>query len=243
MQANRMLTCILASGLLLLTTGCMVPLSKYKALEAERDRLTQLLDEREQDLSAAQDAFRKRFEDASRQLELYKQQAGDSEAEADEARKKLEDARKQAKQFEDQIKALGVGEVRDGRLVLQGSLLFALGEDSITSQGKRVLDKVAGAFKGKDVLIQIDGHTDTTPIVKSKTKQAHGDNMGLSAHRAIAVCRYLASKGIAERNMFIRGFGPSWPVASNATAASKAKNRRVEILFIPSSLVKRPAPK
>jgi len=239
MKRTSTMGCSLALVLLLLTTGCMVPMSKYKALEAERDRLAKLIDERERDLSSAQDAFRKRFEDTSRQLDLYKKQAGASQAEAEAARKALEEEARKTKEFEDQIRALGVGEVRDGRLVLQGSLLFKLGEDTITPQGKRALDKIADAFKAKDVLIQIDGHTDTTPIVKPQTKQAHGDNMGLSAHRAIAVCRYLASKGIAERNMFVRAFGLSWPVASNTTPESKAKNRRVEILFIPGAMVPR----
>jgi chemotaxis protein MotB len=234
-----MMVLTLPLALLVLATGCMVPMSKYKRLEAERDRLNQLLEEREQDLSAAQDAFRKRFEDVSRELELYKAQAGSSKSEADQALKDLEAARKKAKEFEDQIKALGVGEVRDGRLVLQGALLFELGKADVSAQGARVLDKIAAAFKGKDVLIQIDGHTDNVPVKKAGTLKLYGDNMGLSAHRALAVFRHLAKRGIAERNMFVRGFGPSWPVASNATPPSRAKNRRVEILFIPSSMVPR----
>jgi len=224
---------------LVAASGCVVPLSKYRALEAERDRLSQLLDEREKDLAAAQDSFRKRFEDVSRQLELYKQQAGTSRAEAQKAQAELDAARKKAKEFEDQLRALGVGEVRDGRLVLQGALLFDLGKATVTKRGAAILDKIAAAFKGKDVLIQIDGHTDSVPVKKPATKKLHTDNMGLAAHRALAVFRYLASKGIPERNMFVRAFGPHWPVASNATPAGRARNRRVEILFIPASMVPR----
>jgi len=225
---------------LLVAAGCVVPLSRYKALEAERERLSQLLDEREKDLAAAQDSFRKRFEDVSRQLELYKQQAGASKTEAQKAQAQLQAALKKAQEFQDQLRALGVGEVRDGRLVLQGALLFDLGKATITTRGAAVLDKIAAAFKGKDVLIQIDGHTDNVPVKKPETKKLHTDNMGLAAHRALAVFRHLASKGIPERNMFVRAFGPHWPVASNATPAGRAKNRRVEILFIPSSMVPRP---
>ena len=227
-------------GVLLFTSGCLVPKSKYNKLQADRDRLASLLEERESELVTAQDTFRKRVDDLSRELDLYKKQATGSKAEADQARTDLEEARKKYQQFQRELEALNIGEVRDGRLVLQASLLFALGSDSLSPQGKRALDKVAGAFKSKDVLIQIDGHTDTTPIVKAATRQAHTDNMGLSAHRALAVSRYLSSKGIAERNMYVRGFGPSWPVVTNATAASKAKNRRVEILFIPAAIVPRP---
>jgi flagellar motor protein MotB len=217
----------------------MVTRTKYRKLEQDRDQLAKLLDERDSELAAAQDSFRKRLESTSQELDLYKKQGTTAKAEADKIRADLDKARRAAKQFEDQIRALGVGEVRDGRLVLQGALLFQLGKAKLTSEGTRALDKVARVFRGKDVLIQIDGHTDTTPIVKPSTKKLHGDNMGLSAHRARAVFRHLLAKGIKERMMYIRAFGPSWPVASNATPASKAKNRRVEILFIPASMVPR----
>ena len=243
MRAIRQIAPPLLLGLLLAAPGCMVPKSKYDALQKENSRLASLLDEKEKDMTTAQDSFRKRFEDASRELALYKGQASASQAEAEKARKAFEDAQKESKKFEDEIRALGVGEVRDGRLVLQDSVLFKLGEDTLSVEGKHALDKIAGAFKAREVLIQIDGHTDNTAIVKPSTRKLHGDNMGLSAHRALAVYRYLASSGIAERNMYIRGFGPSWPVAGSATPAAKAKNRRVEILFIPASMVRRAAPK
>ncbi|MFP4056327.1 MAG: flagellar motor protein MotB [Candidatus Brocadiia bacterium] len=237
----RPLAAVLAvAGLLAALPGCLVPLSKYRKLQEDRDRVNQMLDERESELAAAQDAFRKRAEDISRELELYKKQASASEAEAEEARQALEAAQREAQQFQKELESIGVGTVRDGRLVLQAALLFPLGSAQLSPQGQRALDKVADAFRGKDVLIQIDGHTDTTPIVKEATKEAHGDNMGLSAHRAVAVYRHLAKRGIPKDKMYVRGFGPSWPVASNATPESRAKNRRVEILFIPESMAPRP---
>ena len=243
MKPTRLISIALAAGLLLSASGCLVPKSKYTKLEADRDRLAKLLEERESELVGAQDTFRKRVDDLGRERDLYKTQATGSQAEADKARKELAAARTQAKQFEDIAKSLKIGTMRDGRLVLQASLLFPLGSDVLSPQGRLALDKVANAFKGKEVLIQIDGHTDTTAIVKAATKEAHKDNMGLSAHRAVAVSRYLCSKGIAERNMYVRAFGPSWPVTSNATTVSKAKNRRVEILFIPATMVPRPKSK
>jgi len=243
MKPTRLIPLALAAGLLVSASGCLVPKKKYTKLEADRDRLAALLEERESELVGAQDTFRKRVDDLSRERDLYKTQATGSKAEAEKTRKDLAEARKKYEQFQRQLEALDIGEVRDGRLVLQASLLFPLGSDILSAQGKRALDKVAGAFKGKQVFIQIDGHTDTTPIVKAATRKAHGGNMGLSAHRALAVFRHLRSKGLAERSMYIRGFGPSWPVASNTTAVSKAKNRRVEILFIPAAMIPRPKPK
>ena len=243
MTVRRLIHLCLVAGALLSATGCLVPKSKYKKLEADRDRLTGLLQERESELVTAQDTFRKRVDELSRELDLYKQQATGSKAEAEKARTELDKARKQYEQFQKELEALNIGEVRDGKLVLQDSVLFALGSATLSPQGTRALDKVVRAFKGKNVLIQIDGHTDNTPIVKATTKKAHGGNMGLSAHRALAVFRYLRLKGIRERNMYIRAFGESWPVVSNTTAAAKAKNRRVEILFIPMGMVPRPKAK
>jgi chemotaxis protein MotB len=223
--------------------GCLVTKKKYNELKLDRDRLTGLLDQRDSELVSAQDEFRRRLESTAAELDLYKKQAGDSKTEADKARQELEKVRAMTKQFEDQLRALNIGEVRDGRLILQDTLLFQLGSDKLSADGMRALDKVAGVFKGKEVLIQIDGHTDTTPVARAETKRAHVDNMGLGAHRALAVYRHLAAKGIPERSIYVRSFGPSWPVASNATPASKARNRRVEILFIPASMVPRPSAK
>jgi chemotaxis protein MotB len=214
--------------------GCLVTKTKYTQLQEDRDRLAELLEQRESDLTAAQDSFRQRLNTAQQELQAYKQQGG--EAATEEASQEMDPTQKLAAQMEREVKNLGVGQVRDGRLVLQDTLVFQSGSAKLSTSGRRALDKVAQAFRGKDVLIQIDGHTDSTPIAKASTKKLHGDNMGLSAHRAIAVYRHLASKGIKERNMYVRGFGAGWPVASNATNVSKAKNRRVEILFIPAAL-------
>lgn len=240
MTLRRFVSLTLVAGLLVSSTGCLVPKSKYDRLQGKHDDLVSQLQERESELVTAQDTFRTRVDELSRELDLYRQQATGSKDEAEKAHRELEEARKKYQQFQRELEALKIGTVRDGRLVLEASLLFALGSADLSPQGKRALDKVARAFKGKDVLIQIDGHTDDTPIVKPATKDAHGENMGLSAHRALAVYRYLHSRGIAERTMYIRGFGESWPVVRNDTAALKAKNRRVEITFIPAALVPRP---
>ena len=220
--------------------GCLVTARKYRKLEAERDRLSGLLQQHQSDQDAAEDTFRRRLEAATQELDLYKNQATTSKEDAEKTRAELEKLKKARQEFLDQVKAIGVGTVRDGRLVLQGAALFQLGSARLSAAGRRDVGRIATAFKGKDVLIQIDGHTDTTRFVKERTKALHGDNPGLAAHRALAVFRELRAKGIPERKMYVRGFGSTWPVASNATAAGKTRNRRVEILFIPSAMVPRP---
>lgn len=84
-----------------------------------------------------------------------------------------------------------------------------------------VLDEIVQGMKDQPSLnVEIQGHTDISG--------AHAYNMSLSQRRADAVKAYLISKGISAERMTTRGYGPDRPVATNATAAGRAENRRVE---------------
>ena len=74
-------------------------------------------------------------------------------------------------------------------------------------------------------LVDVIGHTDSTG--------SRAYNMQLSQQRATAVSRALAQNGVDSRRMFVEGRGPDNPVASNATEAGRALNRRVEIRITP----------
>jgi len=70
----------------------------------------------------------------------------------------------------------------------------------------------------------------------------HTDNVGsdavnnpLSVNRAAATRDYLVSRGVASNRIAIDGRGAREPIADNATAAGKAKNRRVEIFVAEAS--------
>ncbi|MBM4037312.1 MAG: OmpA family protein [Planctomycetes bacterium] len=237
MRTRTLAALALLPALALFATGCLVTTGKYRGVQAENEGLKKLLDDKEKEMNTLQDTFRKRFEDASRQVEMYKKQATAPKPEAEKAVKAMDDERKK---WEDQIRALGIGSVRDGRLVLEGELLFDTGKTTVSKKGEAALDKIAAKFKGQDVFIQIDGHTDSTPVKRAASIRAYGDNMGLAADRALAVFRYLEKKGIPEENMCIRSFGAACPIAGEA---SKERNRRVEIFFVPAALVPRGKPK
>ncbi len=127
---------------------------------------------------------------------------------------------------------VGVGETQLYSKTLGSDVLFASGRATLTTQGKTALSKVATRLKtsypGK--IIRIFGHTDSDRIVKSK--KLWRDNLDLSANRAMAVSRYLASRGIKAERIETIAMGKTRPVASNKTKAGKTKNRRVEIVVV-----------
>jgi chemotaxis protein MotB len=120
-----------------------------------------------------------------------------------------------------------------GDMVTVGAdVLFSSGKADLTSAGRSALDKIVSDLKANyaGMAVRVYGHTDSEPIRKSK--KMWQDNLDLSANRAMAVTRYLVSKGISAKNVEAVAMGENHPVANNSTAAGKAKNRRVEIIVL-----------
>lgn len=115
-------------------------------------------------------------------------------------------------------------------VTLPNTILFESGKASLKNATSSELNHILSVIKQKyaDKDIDVVGHTDTDPIVK--TKELWEDNWELSAQRALSVARYLIQHGIPEKQVRAAGCGPSRPVAPNTTTAGKAKNRRVEIV-------------
>ncbi len=111
-------------------------------------------------------------------------------------------------------------------------LLFSAGSATLTNAGKASLDKIVNDIKTTypGLAIRVYGYTDSDPILK--TKRLWADNLDLSSNRAMAVTRYLISKGLPAENIETIGMGATHFVASNTTKDGKAKNRRVEIFVI-----------
>ena len=77
--------------------------------------------------------------------------------------------------------------------------------------------------------IRVEGHTDSTPITKTKSRWA--SNWELSSYRACAVLRRLLSEGaVNSSNISAIGFADQRPVGDNKTKAGRSMNRRVEII-------------
>ncbi len=129
-------------------------------------------------------------------------------------------------------------EMQDRGLVVTviDKVLFDSGKAKIRSDGKSVLEKVAEVLAKIDKDIIIEGHTDNVPIKYSGWKS----NWELSAHRALNVLHYFVDeKGLKPERFSAAGYGPYRPVASNATEEGRQKNRRVEIIILPTKIQKK----
>jgi OOP family OmpA-OmpF porin len=102
---------------------------------------------------------------------------------------------------------------------------FESGQAVIRPSGVQILDEMAAAMQQiGDRKVEVIGHTDNTG-----SREA---NLSLSLARAGAVRNYLAGKGIAAASIAIAGAGPDQPVADNASADGRARNRRIEFRVI-----------
>ena len=98
---------------------------------------------------------------------------------------------------------------------------FESGRSVITQDGILLLDEVLEALRQfPDVAVEIGGHTDDIGTER--------DNLLLSRLRAAAVLAYLVDNGEDPTRFEVIGYGETQPVADNATAEGKARNRRIE---------------
>ncbi len=117
-------------------------------------------------------------------------------------------------------------EIETTRLSLKDMIHFDTGKDTIQPESRRILDEIAAILKSHAELkrVRVEGHTDS---VGSRPY-----NLDLSQRRADAVVRALTARGVAAGRLQAVGFGFDRPVASNATALGRAKNRRVEFTIV-----------
>jgi len=103
-------------------------------------------------------------------------------------------------------------------------ILFDLNKATLKPNTQVALAKLAGIVQlFPKINLRIEGYTDSTGTDEF--------NMRLSQERAESVRAFLAQQGVAGARMTTAGYGPKFPVADNATAEGRAKNRRVEIVL------------
>jgi outer membrane protein OmpA-like peptidoglycan-associated protein len=172
-----------------------------------------------------------RLQQRTQEADKAKMSAEQAKAEADAARRQAEAATAAARQeqsksaaLQQQLNDLQAKQTDRGLVITLSDVLFNTDKAELSAEGMRTAQKMA------DVLLQepqsavlIEGFTDSTG------SSAH--NLELSQRRAESVRNALIGLGVKADKIATRGYGAAYPVASNADAASRQLNRRVEIVL------------
>jgi chemotaxis protein MotB len=233
----------------LLALGCghseeewQAQLQKYNAVVAERDAKEKELaaakahvadlEAQLQKMGAETQKIELSLEDRNRALEVYKARA--RQLEAIKARFEL------LRHKLDELTKMGLSvHIHHNRMVisLPGDVLFDTGKDTLRKDGQEILGKVATVIRNDPTLAnrdyQVAGHTDNAPL---STGPFH-DNWGLSLMRARSVVVFLVAGKtsiLPRQHWSAAGFADTDPVASNADKVGQQKNRRADIIVVPS---------
>ncbi len=212
-MAFGLISVVLAAGM----TGC------NSGTKAERDQLfteNQALRNQVADLNQALDACESDRGGMAGDLAQYRDEVGRLQAQLDER----ETTPERTNAFDGIPGVTGTESGGEVSARVSGDVLFASGMVELKSSAKSTLDSVANVLNSTygGLTIRVEGHTDNDPIKKSGWKT----NDRLSAERAMAVKEYLKTRGVADKRMYVAGFGMSRQLAT------KEQSRRVEIVVL-----------
>lgn len=254
---------VLAVGGLL--AGC-VPQEKYNALKLDRDRLAEQLsaaqsaeaacraeneslknqlaaflgagtnrDQAISMLSARNAELQAQLDDLNRR---YAEALGRTSAQGERLPEPLSNA---LKEFAAANPDIAEYDPIAGIVRFKADLTFASGDATLTPRGKEVLMRLSSIINGPQARgfeVMVAGHTDNVRVVNPETiRRGHKDNWYLSAHRAIAAGQEMMERAnVNAGRVVVAGYAEQRPVASNSSEAGKARNRRVEIILLPTSI-------
>ncbi len=199
-------------------------------LQADRAQL--LLNLQEEEVARIESEKQAALEQANEQIEQTQAELEDTKAYA----KQQEEVANLAKQeadlaFEEidalkrQLESLASRETADGMVMTLGDFVFDSASANIKQGAIENFTKVIEFIDGyPDRQIRVEGHTDSSG--------SESFNLNLSQKRADAVRLLLMNYGIDGDRVEAIGMGESLPVADNATASGKSKNRRVDIIIL-----------
>ena len=108
--------------------------------------------------------------------------------------------------------------------------MFSAGSDDVQSAYDPLLARIGAALAKVPGTIVISGHTDSVPIRSLQFPS----NWHLSKARSLSV-RDMLTEQVEMARMRVEGRAETEPVADNATAEGRARNRRVEIVLTPTA--------
>ena len=132
------------------------------------------------------------------------------------------------------VRALGFSETSDGGWLINMSeaILFGVDRDRLTPETEARIAKMAQELQRAGVRhLRIEGHTDN--------HGARAYNLELSLRRAETVAQAFIANGFPSEAIERRGHAFDYPVAPNATAEGRARNRRVTVMVAAEALASR----
>jgi chemotaxis protein MotB len=112
--------------------------------------------------------------------------------------------------------------------VLTDDLLFESGQATLEGRSHALLGEIGQLLNVDEThTIDVEGNTDDVPIHGG----AFPSNWELSTARASTVVRFLIERGVSPHRLTATGYAEQRPLASDATAGGRARNRRVEIVM------------
>ena len=230
--------------------------SDYKAIKTNYENLKASYDALEENSSVAIAENAKKNRELLAQLEAKEDALASENARLETLKKELDNRSKRVEELESLIAAKdaamtnlknaisraltdfeGKGltiEQRDGKVYvsMENKLLFSSGSWAVGTEGKKAVQQLGNVLgDNPDIAVLIEGHTDNVPYTGSGQVKGNWD---LSTKRATAIVQILRENdAINPENLTAAGRGEFAPIATNDTAAGKAKNRRIEVILTP----------
>src|SRR5450830_1247666 len=113
-------------------------------------------------------------------------------------------------------------------VTIRGDELFASASSGIVDDYQPLMLRIADAIRKVKGQVRVTGHSDNRPIATLRFPS----NWALSEARAKSVLEILAAKTGQGDRFSAEGRSDTEPVATNATAEGRARNRRVEITVL-----------
>lgn len=118
------------------------------------------------------------------------------------------------------------------QITFPNEILFATGSADLKLDGQALLKELVGALEEVPYQILVIGHTDNVPIGPALAKR-YPTNWELAGARAASVVRLMASEGIPPDQLLAISMGDTRPIADNATAEGRERNRRIDVRLRP----------
>ena len=120
-------------------------------------------------------------------------------------------------------------EARGIVISLEQKILFHSGDDQVSDEAYSVVSEIAEVLRGIPNRVNLIGHADSRPMHSKRFR----DNWELSVARSLRLRELLSQEfGIDESRLSVASFGSTEPVDSEETEEGRAKNRRVEIVYL-----------